>query len=223
MGLGCLFSLLFFWPLQSYAAAPAVAPLQQSAVPLPAGELLAEAFAALTRNEEGECIALLQQALASGELNEAGHTLAYWYLFVAWQRQGAEDPSAEALLSFVTVAGDLLASGRQADFADADLFVERFGLRPRLARARATLSAVWAARADAFGRRRSLPVPVQSALERDYFLKLMVPCTSELHVCANHRTSATRISEVSVRCDEDGPAAQNIQRFYFERSANAAQ
>jgi hypothetical protein len=184
-----------------------------SAVPPPASDLLQQGFAALSDRQPHQAVALLQAAVATGELNEAGRTLAYWYLFVAWQRLGGEHQSAEALLSFVTVAADLMDDLAEQSSPTADLFAERFDLKRRLARARATLSAVWAAKADGFGRRSSQPVPVQSSLEQDYFIRLMVPCTDNLRTSeARPAPPSSGVQRVIVRCKESQQAAQ---RFYF--------
>ena len=191
------------------------------AVPAVASELLGRGFAALSEGHSQQAVQLLQGALATGELNEPGRTLCYWYLFIAQQRLGAEHPSAEALLGFVSVAEELLAEQQAEPHPAAEQFVDRFDLRRRLARARATLSAVWAARVGAFGRQKNQPVPVQSTLEQDYFLRLMVPCAGSLNVADSQQWPRARLERITVQCDE--ARQDDHQQFYFERPLTAPQ
>ncbi len=167
-----------------------------------AGVLLHQAFDLFRRGADAAAAAAFAGAVGTGNLNDAGRTLAYWYIFMAEQHLGHEDAAAEALQSFIVVAQDVLLDQDEAA-ALGDDFTERFDLRRRLARARATLSAVWAGHASKFGRHSSQPVLVHSAIEQDYFLQLAMPCVAQQSRQVVHLPAAQRqphLEEVRVHC-----------------------
>ncbi len=178
---------------------------------LSAGLLLHRAFDLFRLEQDARAADAFAEAIGTGNLNDAGRSLAYWHIFVAEQHLGHDDRAADALGSFVVVAQDVL--DERPELTDQDDFIVRFDLTRRLARARATLSAVWAAHASLFGRRVSQPVLVHDDVEKDYFLQLAVPCarSQERQIVGQGETRGPTIEQVSVRCG--GP--QSVQQSYY--------
>lgn len=118
-------------------------------------------------------------AIETGRLNNAGRALAYWHIFTSSEELGRVDDGANALMSFVVVAEEVLEVRERLRYAvnSSGDFVDRFSLEPKLQRARAVLSATWASRTPSFGRTPKNPVPVHDDIELAQFLEIVAPCT----------------------------------------------
>lgn len=143
-----------------------------------AGFLLERAFYHFRHGDHRKAAHNFDGAVHTGQLNDAGRALAYWHIYLALRSHGDTDGSSDALASFVVVAEDILAMRDNVRYAidDSGDFVERFDLVRRVARARGTLSATWAAHSRGFGRSRGNPVPVSDVTEINYFLEAAPPC-----------------------------------------------
>lgn len=203
------------------AFAPPAATEDEGATGTSASALLERALDALQNDRPGPATAALRAALATGDLNEAGRTVAYWYLYVAEQARHNAPAARDALADFVAVAEDVLAMRHDERFAEAggSDFVDRFDLEGRLARSRATLSLAWAERVPGYGRDAAHAVPVQNAQEMAFFLELAPPCAHRLEVRATEQVLAGgHITQVELSCEGlRGPA-----RYYFNNASEAA-
>lgn len=166
---------------------------------------LERALAALQNDQPALAAAALHAALATGDLNDAGRTLAYWYVYVAEQAQGHTQAARNALADFVVVAQDVMAARRDVRFAEqrGSDFVDRFDLAGRLARSRAVLSLAWTERAPDFGRSAATAVPVHDEQEMAYFLELAPPCAHRLEKEAVQESVAGErpdLTRVTLRC-----------------------
>ncbi len=157
------------------------------------------------------------EAIATGRLNNAGRAFAYWQIYIASEELGDVDGGSNALASFVVVAAEVLTARRRTRYAvnEAGDFVDRFGLDPKLRRARAALSAAWADRTEYFGRSADLPVPVHDLIEMEQFLDLAAGCDdSDREQRAQReiaRPSGERIRQVTITCGDYGRLAE----FFF--------
>jgi hypothetical protein len=163
--------------------------------------LLEQALAALRDARGPFATAALHAALATGELNDAGRALAYWYIYVAEEMQECSSRSHDALSDFVAIAQNVLALQKHARVADSggSDFVERFDLHGRLARGRALLNLAWADRHEQFGRSAEAPIPIQSEEELRYFVELTPACAHPLE----RKTSAV-VPQASEVADDVG-------------------
>lgn len=194
---------------------------EQTAARNSASALLEQALDALQAERPSVATAALRAALATGDLNGAGRTVAYWYLYVAEQARRNAPAARDALADFVVVGEDVLALRHDVRFAEAggSDFVDRFDLEGRLARSRATLSLAWADRVPGYGRDVAHAVPVRDAQEMAYFLELAPPCAHRLEVRANERQlEGGSITQVELTCDGLGRPA----RYYFHTGESAA-
>lgn len=186
-----------------------------------ASALLERALDALQNDRPGPATAALRAALATGDLNEAGRTVAYWYLYVAEQARRNGPAARDALADFVAVGEDVLALRHDERFAEAggSDFVDRFDLEGRLARSRATLSLAWAARVPGYGRDAAHAVPVHNAQEMAFFLELAPPCAHRLEVRASEQVLAGgHITQVELSCE----GLSNPARYYFHNAGETA-
>ncbi|RYF11331.1 MAG: hypothetical protein EOO40_03520 [Deltaproteobacteria bacterium] len=193
---------------------PALQPAPQATDPeLSASDLLHRGFELFHQDEDAAASQSFRDALGTGGLNDAGRSLAYWHIFVCEQSLGHQDVAAEALSSFVVAAQDVLQQAATGD--DAEGFAVRFDLRRRLARARATLSAVWASHAAIVGRSITRPVLVYDDLEKDFFLQLAMPCAQTQHreVESPSALYSPLVERIDVRCDGDDETPRS---FYFQ-------
>ena len=188
---------------------------------LSAAGLLERGFTMFRDERPGEAGAAFRAAIATGSLNDAGRTLAYWHIFLAERGLGHVEGGADALMSFLAAGQDVLdARGRRASevLDDTGEFIERFDLKSRMARARAILSAIWVDRRPSFGRSPQKPVPVRSESEISYFLEMVPPCAEAADRLASSRRVLQRadaeVERVDVRCNgqRDGAA------YFFERA-----
>ena len=185
---------------------------------------LERALDALRDEQPAYATAALRAALATGDLNDAGRALTYWYLYVAEETQGNRRASHDALNDFVVVAETVLALRDSVRFAQSggSDFVERFDLAGRLARGRALLNLAWAEAHQQFGRSAQEPVPVQSEAEVAYFLELSPACPKPLErrVVQSHYLNGAQASvqQVDFRCRSESAWTT----YYFERRTEAA-
>jgi hypothetical protein len=143
-----------------------------------AAGLLEKGFAHFRRDESRAAGDAFQAAIDTGHLNDAGRALAYWHIYLAARSSGDLEAGVDALASFIVVGQDILDVREDMRYAvdESGDFVSRFDLEHRLARARALLSATWAAKVHGFGRSVKQPVPIQDASEMEYFLEVAPPC-----------------------------------------------
>ena len=182
-----------------------------------AGALLKRGFDFFSADKNQEAADMFRAAVATGNLNDAGRALAYWHIYVAEQSMAHVDIAADALEAFVVVSQDVLEIRGQLKYAEDDSgdFVDRFDLKRRLARARATLSADWAGHVGIFGRSSRNPVPIHSVTEMNYFLELAPPCAqaNDRSVAAGPQQSgAAGVSEVDMSCN----AGAGKVSYYFQ-------
>jgi hypothetical protein len=183
-----------------------------------ATEHLGRAFGLFRNSHHQAAARQFQAAIDSGELNDAGRSLAYWHIAAAHQATGAAAAAQDALESFIVVSVDLLTEHARDKAADAsnDDFIQRFDLVRRVARARAELSVAWTEHTQTFGRSAGSPVPVHNVAEIHYFLELAPPCPpGHPRKAYESRTlapaQAPGISEIQLTCDEGRVQAQ----YYF--------
>lgn len=183
-----------------------------------ASAYLERALDALRDEQPGFATAALKAALDTGDLNDAGRTLAYWYIYVAEQSQGHLLRAKDALADFVVVAQDVLALRNQVRFAESggSDFIDRFDVVGRLARARALLNLAWARENQHFGRSAQAPVPVQSQAEVAYFLELAPSCARPLAPDLRYTQMAAQkgvsLHRIDFRCQND----TSDQSYFFE-------
>lgn len=183
-----------------------------------ATEHLGRAFGLFRNSHHQAAARQFQAAIDSGELNDAGRSLAYWHIAAAHQATGAAAAAQDALESFIVVSVDLLTDRLQGNAADAgsDDFIQRFDLVRRVARARAELSVAWTEHTQTFGRSAGSPVPVHSVAEINYFLELAPPCPPgqprKAYEASSHaKGHAPGVSEIQLTCDDGRVQAQ----YYF--------
>lgn len=179
---------------------------------------LERALDALRDGQPGYASAALHAALSTGELNDAGRALAYWYIYVADTMQGQAQSSHDALADFVAISDSVLATREHVRFAESGGtdFVDRFDLVGRLARGRALLNLAWAEGHAAFGRSADVPVPVRSEEELAYFVELTPACshplerkTSQMKTVGGNNAS---LRQVDFRCGNQ----MSDTTFFFE-------
>ena len=212
-------------PAATDAASPDATTAPAEAAPLPdedvsAAELLQRGFAFFHDDKPALAGASFRAAIATGNLNDAGRALAYWHVYLAERTQGHTELGADALESFLAAGQEVMDARESPLFSmqgGAD-FVERFDLDRRMTRARALLSAVWAARIATFGRSANRPVPVRSDSEVEDFLEHAPPCadapdrqTSRQPVVADNDTT---LEQVTLRCHD----RRDTTDYWFEKS-----
>ncbi len=207
--------------LASLQSSRPVVPQAPDAEDLPrdasAGVYLDNAFRAFRDSDFGRSAKLFRGALATGELNDAGRALAYWHIHLAERQQHRNDVSVEALSSFVIVANDILEDRIDHEYSiegDGD-FVERFQLEPRLAQARALISAAWAERVPKFGRTIENPVPVHDPIEAGYFMSFASGCDAQSPAAKSERRRephSSGLERVTLRCN----AGATPTEYYFQ-------
>jgi hypothetical protein len=176
-----------------------------------AAALLERGFLSFRHDQPADARQAFTAAIATGNLNDAGRAVAYWHIFLANQQQGDVDGGAEALNAFLVAAQDLLdeRGTRGVAATSSGDFVDRFDLERRMARARAVLSAVWAAKVLAYGRSAAYPVVVKDETELGYFLELAPPCAQ-----ASDRQVVRRVGSGSgagaAGCDEGETATERV-------------
>jgi hypothetical protein len=166
-------------------------------------------------------------ALETGNLNNAGRSLAYWHIYLCEWVQAHRDPAADALESFLAASQDVLdtRSDRPEVLNNAAEFIERFDLDHRMSRARATLSALWADKIPSFGRSLQKPVPIQSDSEVRYFLELAPPCADapdrqlarRPDVKPDVKGDVVTVQRVTLLCHGRKDGAE----YYFEKTGTA--
>lgn len=168
---------------------------------------LERAFRAFRHEEFKNSSESFVSAIATQNLNDSGRALAYWHLYLCGAHLGDEDAAAEALTSFIVVATDMLDEADRYSFErmSSHDFIERFDLPGRLARARATLAAMWVGRSDVYGRSDGQPIRVNSAAELDAFLELAPPCSEATQRQIDRKVIATdgetTVEEIMLYCD----------------------
>ena len=182
-----------------------------------AAVLLKRAFTFFEQDENIMAIAMFRAAINTGNLNDAGRALAYWHVYVAYTAVNQAEDASEALLMFTVVAQDVLDVRDQMRYADDGHgdFVQRFDLRNRLARARASLSASWAKPAEPFGRTARQPVLVHDDLEKNFFLEIAMPCAGRHLVTA---PAVDHVEQVNMTCDGQTTA----QQYFFQTVGDAS-
>jgi hypothetical protein len=205
--------------LQPVAPPPPAAPEPDSTNPvMAAANLLDDGMRFLDERDFRKAARAFESAIETGRLNDAGRAFAYWQAFIAYQQLHDVNHSSEALSAFLVVATDVMIDRAERRYT-LDLtgdFVDRFALDVKVRRARAMLSALWAARARHFGRSAMQPVPVKDALEIDEFLTLVSPCDSVERVArASQRLTndtGETVQKISLTC---GTPQRGIE-FYFD-------
>ena len=183
-----------------------------------ASTLLEVAFRLFGVHQDMASVAAFEAAIRTGNLNDAGKTLAYWHIFLAHRNRGRVDQGADALASFIVMAEDVLdeRAGLRYAVDDSGDFVDRFELPKRLAHARAILYAIWAERSVTFGRSQASPVHVESMAEMDFFLELAPPCTGfderVVSVRSMHGLQGEPLEQVTVTC-QDGA---RTERYFIK-------
>ncbi len=186
-----------------------------------AGALLERGFLFFHQNQPDEAASAFRGAIATGNLNDAGRALAYWHIAESRRRLHDEDRAAEALASFAVVAQDVMDIRDQRRFAvdqDGD-FVKNFRLVSRLAEARGYVNAIWARRAEDFGRSLDDPILAETDEEASYFLQFVAPCTGSLDSRIDREALAVdgepldhiRVERVTVFCESE----QSIDQFFI--------
>ena len=186
-----------------------------------AGDLLEKALFHLKASDARSAADAFQAAIDTGYLSNAGRALAYWYIHLSEQTLGGKDESAEALLSFVVLAEDLLHERIEDDPTGAESFIAQFDLERRLALARAALSVSWSGRAKSFGRSRDNPIPVHDNTELNYYVELTAPCNGSTPYTINRNTvpgpNDTSVQHVRLQCEANSGA--NINYFFEFRGS----
>lgn len=174
---------------------------------------LERAFHRFRLGEYGRAARSFEAAIGTNNLNDSGRALAYWHVYLCRAQTGEEDAAAEALMSFSVVAEDMLSDSDEVshEYLASRDFVERFNLEGRLARARATLAALWVDRSADYGRSGGQPIRVQSTQELDVFLELAAPCDESNPRLVDRKVletdGETEIEELTLYCGElEGPS-----------------
>ncbi|MEM6532594.1 MAG: hypothetical protein AAF654_08215 [Myxococcota bacterium] len=168
---------------------------------------LERAFHAFRLGQYADASEAFGAAISTNNLNDSGRALAYWHVYLCQAQLGMEDASAEALMSFSVVASDMLdpADTYSHEYMASRDFATRFNLEGRLARARATLSAMWVDRSIDYGRTDGQPIRVNSDEELDAFLELAPPCTDAAQRQVDRKVLATdgetTLEEITLYCD----------------------
>lgn len=182
---------------------------------LSAGELLEQGLVAFRTGAFDEAMYAFEQAVATGHLNDAGRSLAYWHIFEASVHTTRQDAGLDALASFVSVADEMVSQIGVTRFAHEDNsdFVERFLVVPKLERARGIVSAAWANRVADFGRSAERAVPVQSTGEMMHFVDALDGCRSWREASrAITQTTYGQIARLTLAC-QSGQSRVNV---YFD-------
>jgi len=140
-----------------------------------AGAYLERGFLMFSMNRWREAVDAYVSAINTGNLNDAGRALAYWYISQCWIALRDEDQAMESLSSFVMVADDVFAVREQRRYAvtpDGD-FVDQFDLLHKQAWARATLNYVWATRSNSYGRSKENPIIAKNVEELEAFAEIV--------------------------------------------------
>lgn len=202
------------------AAAPPVAAAAAPDEDASAAELLQRGFAYFRDDKPALAGASFRAAIATGSLNDAGRALAYWHVYLAERTQGHTELGADALASFLAAGQEVMDARESPLFSTqgGSDFVERFDLDRRMTRARALLSAVWAARIATFGRSADRPVPVRSDAEVDDFLEHAPPCAGAPDRQLSRQPAVgegdTTLEHVTLRCHEKRDSTD----YWFEKS-----
>ncbi|MEO1481516.1 MAG: hypothetical protein AAFU77_05370 [Myxococcota bacterium] len=182
---------------------------------------LERAFQSFRLGEYQDAAASFGAAISTNNLNDSGRALAYWHVYLCQAQLGHEDASAEALMSFSVVASDMLdpSDTYSHEYLSSRDFATRFNLAGRLARARATLSAMWVDRSVDYGRSDGQPIRVESTEELDAFLELAPPCTDASQRQVDRKVLATdgetTLEEITLYCDTGLEGA----RYVIEHAA----
>lgn len=203
----------------SSGAAASQEPSEPTSPPdLSASVYLERALDALRDGQTAFAIAALHAALASGELNDAGRSLAYWYIYVAQSSAGSTQRGHDALADFVAIADSVLVAHDTSQLVDGggNEFIARFDLRGRLARGRALLSLAWAEHHQHFGRSLEAPVPIQSEEELNYFVELTPACAHPLERKTSSMTSMSSDPKALRRVEFQCSGAPSSTTFFFE-------
>lgn len=180
-------------------------------------ELLERGFALFNENKLHDAGTAFHSAVETGNLNDAGRTVAYWHIHLTELANGNSEASAEALASFLVVATDVLENRDEFSYPEesSDDFTYRFDVERRIARARATLSAIWAVKVHDYGRSLLRPVIIRSDAELAYFLELVPPCGQDQERRVLRMpplaTGPMKTERVTVRCKG---AEQGIEYFF---------
>ncbi len=159
-----------------------------------AGELLERGFTLFHMGMFALSSQSFTLAIGTGNLNDAGRALAYWHIAECQSRLDNKDNAADAFQSFLIVGQDILDIRENRRFAvtnDMD-FVDHFQLKEKLGIARAYVSALWAARSDAYGRSLNNPVLARTIDEIATFVALFVEGEGCEGQCAFIRDVLTR-------------------------------
>ena len=182
---------------------------------------LERAFHSFRLGEYGDAANSFEAAIGTNNLNDSGRALAYWHVYLCRAQNSEEDPAADALMSFTVVAEDMLSgrNGMSHEYLASRDFIERFNLEGRLARARATLAALWVDRSEDYGRSGGQPIRVQSNQELDLFLEIAPPCEDSTRRQIDRKVletdGETEIEEVTLYCD----GQLEGERYVIERVA----
>jgi len=212
--------------LKGYDERPMMASMMPVATPAPrpaqnieddsAGAMLEKGFLYFHQDQPRDAADAFATAISTGNLNDAGRALAYWHIAESERRLHNEDRTAEALASFALVAQDVIDVREQHRYAvdEEGDFVEHFKLRQRVDEARGYLNAIWAQRAQSFGRTTENPVVMQTADEARYFIEFVSPCSGgpdrqvEREQLEDARSDGTRLERVNLFCDSAGSVDQ---------------
>lgn len=188
-----------------------------------ASGFLERAFHHFRRDEYVASSTAFSSAIRTNNLNDAGRALAYWHVHLCQYELGKIDASAEALMSFSTVAEQMVQERTVNPFsygANRD-FMARFNIEGRLARARALLSATWVARSGDYGRSSDIPVRVESSEELEAFLELAPPCNNADERQIDRRVLDSRdarsLEEVVLYCDNQREGQRFVIEFFGSR------
>jgi len=181
---------------------------------------MTQAFEEFNASRFKASVRAFNNALATGDLNDAGRIMAYWHLFVAYNKLSNMHRSMESLTSFVVVAEDAVRElmGVSTLLEPTYDFLRQFGLERRLVRARAILSAAWAWKSPGYGKSESNPIIIEDMNERNDFLELYTDCPLDgqsLKEIYHHEASkqSTRLQHVVMTCHKGN--TQN-HTFYFQ-------
>jgi hypothetical protein len=180
-----------------------------------AAGLLERGFAHFRQDQARAAGDSFRAAINTGHLNDAGRALAYWHIYLAERSSGNLEGGADALSSFIVVGQDVLEVRGNTKYAvdENGDFVERFDLERRLARARAILSATWAAKVPKFGRTQTHPVPIVDSSEIEYFLEAAPACGKAAKRIETTPAAPGEPTHVTVKCEQ---SSQGAVDYYFK-------
>ena len=171
-------------------------------------QLLSSGFSELESGKYAHARDDFAKAIATEELNDAGSAVAYWGILTAERQMGHVELTADAASNFVAVAGVVLRFRSE----EQKTFIEQFGLRHKIAIARALLSAIWAQEMPDYGASPGYPVRIHDQEELMYFIKLIGTCDDGLSPTNKSKLLAAvgwRIEHIVVSC------SGTSREFYF--------